>query len=74
MYCVSMPIVFVCMVGAFVVMLASFWAEDYIKQSDESYQQYIMLPSIIYSILVFVLNMYYRKLATYLTEWGKLFQ
>ncbi|XP_049822312.1 anoctamin-10 isoform X2 [Aethina tumida] len=69
MYCVSMPIVFVCMVGAFVVMLASFWAEDYIKQSDESYQQYIMLPSIIYSILVFVLNMYYRKLATYLTEW-----
>ncbi|CAH0557355.1 unnamed protein product [Brassicogethes aeneus] len=69
MYCVSIPIVFICMVGAFIVMLASFWAEDYIKMSDEYYQQFIMLPSIIYSVLVWALNLYYRKLATYLTEW-----
>lgn len=71
MYAVSIPIVFVCMVVAFITMLFSFWAEDYVKQCGEDYQQYIMLPSVIYSIVVFIMNTYYRKLATYLTEWGK---
>lgn len=69
MYAVSIPIVFICMIGAFILMLLSFWAEDYIKQLGEKYQQFIILPSVIYSILVFVVNLYYRKLATYLTEW-----
>ncbi|XP_018568866.1 anoctamin-10 isoform X2 [Anoplophora glabripennis] len=69
MYAVSIPIVLMCMVGAFIVMLFSFWAEDYIKQSDEETQRYIMLPSVIYSIVVFIMNTYYRRLATFLTEW-----
>ncbi|KAJ8961004.1 hypothetical protein NQ318_020308 [Aromia moschata] len=70
MYVVSIPVVLVCMVVAFFVMLVSFWAEDYIKQSeDESLQQYIIFPSIIYSVVVFIMNLYYRKLANFLTEW-----
>lgn len=70
MYCVSIPIVFACMVGAFVIMLMSFWVEDYVKQ-EPKWSHLVILPSVIYSLLVYVLNLYYRKLATYLTEWGK---
>jgi hypothetical protein len=29
------------------------------------------LPSVMYSATVFIMNSYYRKLATLLTEWGK---
>lgn len=71
MYGVSFPIVFLCLIGAFLLMLLSFWAEDFLKQLNEYYQQFVIVPSIIYSILVFIVNMYYRKLATFLTEWGK---
>lgn len=73
MYAVSIPIVLLCMVVAFVIMLFSFWAEDYVKQAGEDYQQFIMLPSIIYTLIVMIMNAYYRKFATYLTEWGKSF-
>lgn len=69
MYCVSIPIVFACMVGAFIIMLMSFWVEDYVKQ-EPKWSHFVILPSVIYSLLVYVLNLYYRKLATYLTEWG----
>lgn len=71
MYAVSIPIVFVCLIAAFFIMLVSFWAEDFCKKSEE-YLPYIMLPSIIYSVVVLIMNAYYRKLATCLTEWGKL--
>lgn len=71
MYCVSVPVVFLCLVGGFFMMLASFWAEDYLKQSHASDEYIILVPSIIYSILVFVVNAYYRRLATFLTEWGR---
>lgn len=71
MYGVSIPIVLVCMVGAFIVMLMSFWAEDYIKQSDPETQKYLMFPSVIYSVVVFIMNTFYRRLATFLTEWGE---
>jgi anoctamin-10 len=72
MYCVSIPIVFLCLVAAFVMMLASFWAEEYLKQIRASDDYVILVPSIVYSILVYVVNCYYRVLATFLTEWGKL--
>lgn len=68
MYAVSIPIVFVCLIAAFFIMLVSFWAEDFCKKSEE-YLPYIMLPSIIYSVVVLIMNAYYRKLATCLTEW-----
>ncbi|CAG9854829.1 unnamed protein product [Phyllotreta striolata] len=68
MYAVSIPIVLVCLLAAFFIMLLSFWLEDYCKKSDE-YISYVMLPSIIYSIVVLIMNAYYRTLATFLTEW-----
>ncbi|XP_021939125.1 anoctamin-10 isoform X2 [Zootermopsis nevadensis] len=74
LYCVSLPIVFVCMVGAFFVMLASFWAEELLlnmkkQQSLEAGEIVVLLPSIIYSAVVFIMNSCYRKVATWLTEW-----
>ncbi|KAJ4441831.1 hypothetical protein ANN_11690 [Periplaneta americana] len=74
LYCVSLPIVLLCMVAAFFVMLASFWAEELIinmrkEQGLDSSGVIVLLPSIVYSALVFILNLYYRMLATWLTEW-----
>ncbi|XP_045470145.1 anoctamin-10 isoform X2 [Harmonia axyridis] len=69
MYCVSLPIVVLCMIGAFFVMLSSFWIENWSKTFEEPYQYLVPVPSIVYSVLVQVMNNYYRKLATFLTEW-----
>jgi hypothetical protein len=76
LYSVSLPIVLLCMVGAFFVMLASFWAEGILitwkkQQGLEASSLLILLPSVMYSATVFIMNSYYRKLATLLTEWGK---
>lgn len=71
MYCVSLPIVILCMIAAFFVMLSSFWIEKWSKTFEEPYTCLVPIPSIVYSVLVQVMNMYYRKLATFLTEWGK---
>lgn len=59
------------MVVAFMVMLLSFWVEEQIKHYEFSWSYVQQLPSVVYSVLVYVMNVYYRKLATALTEWGK---
>lgn len=50
-------------------MLISFWIEDYLKHIGTTWATQI--PSILYTGLVYIMNVYYRKLATYLTEWGR---
>ncbi|KAK7789933.1 hypothetical protein R5R35_010907 [Gryllus longicercus] len=74
LYFVSLPIVLLCMTGAFFVMLASFWAEEYLVQVRRTTglragAVLVLMPSIVYTALVFVMNLYYRRLATRLTEW-----
>ncbi|XP_065163565.1 anoctamin-10 isoform X3 [Atheta coriaria] len=70
MYCGSLPIVGLCLLGAFFIMLSSFWAEAYLKQSEWEWAPILVpLPSIVYTCLVFLMDSYYRRLATYLTEW-----
>ncbi|XP_063229785.1 anoctamin-10 isoform X3 [Bacillus rossius redtenbacheri] len=73
MYCISFPIVFLCMLGAFYVMLLSFWTEEYMMARRERGVRMgnllVTLPSVVYTGLVYVMNMYYRRLATHLTEW-----
>lgn len=76
LYGASLPIVLLCMVGAFFVMLASFWAEEMIIHMKklhglEAGGLLVLVPSIMYSAVVFIMNCYYRKLATFLTEWGE---
>lgn len=76
LYCISLPIVLLCMVGAFFIMLASFWAEGILitirkQQGLEPTGLVTLLPSVVYSAIVFVMNSCYRTLATWLSEWGK---
>ncbi|XP_039279552.1 anoctamin-10 isoform X2 [Nilaparvata lugens] len=69
MYCVSLPLVVVCMLGAFLIMLISFWAEEMLKSNVEVSSNFHMLPSIIYAGLIYVMNLAYRRFANFLTEW-----
>ena len=77
LYLVSIPVVVVCLFGSFYLMLVSFWAEEYLTLHRDQYggnlaAVLIMLPSVIYSVVVLVLNQYYNKMTTFLTEWGEL--
>lgn len=68
--------VIVCLFVSFYLMLVSFWAEEYLTLHRDQYggnlaAVLIMLPSIIYSVAVLVMNKYYNKLSTLLTEWGE---
>ncbi|KAL0274144.1 UNVERIFIED_CONTAM: hypothetical protein PYX00_006638 [Menopon gallinae] len=76
MYCVSLPIVILCLVFAFCIMLISFMCETLVIENrkaagDDSLTGRIIiaLPSITYAGLVYVMNLYYKKLATFLTDW-----
>jgi len=65
-----------CLFGAFYVMLYSFWVEEMLvdmqhRQGSQVASYLVFLPSIVYAILVYIMNLYYRQLAGYLTEWGK---
>lgn len=71
MYCVSLPIVFLCLCGGYIVMLWSFWAEDEMKKYFDADSWFIMIPSVIYTAIVYIVNLIYRSFCTYLTEWGK---
>lgn len=71
MYCVSLPLVVLCMIGAFFVMLIYFWVEDHVKQIPDVPNWFINVPGVVYAILVYVMNLVYRKFATFLTEWGE---
>lgn len=72
MYCVSFPLVGVCMLGAFLIMLSSFWLDRQIRAIPSHPGYLVYLPSTLYAALVYLMNMYYRELANFLTEWGKL--
>ncbi|KAK4879968.1 hypothetical protein RN001_008114 [Aquatica leii] len=70
MYLLSLPLVVLCMAAAFVFMLLQFYCEDYLRALGTPLaQQLLSVPTTVYAIVVYIINIYYRKLATYLTEW-----
>jgi anoctamin-10 len=74
-YCVSFPTVLICLFGAFYIMLWSFWVEEMLvemqhRDGSQIASLLVFLPSIVYAVLVYIMNLYYRKLASFLTEWG----
>ncbi|KAF4525860.1 hypothetical protein B566_EDAN018219 [Ephemera danica] len=76
MYTVSWPIALVCVSVAFYVMLASFWAEQHIivwgnanEIPEKTTLMLSLIPGVLYCALVWLMNRYYRRLATWLTEW-----
>lgn len=70
MYCVSLPLVMMCMAVAFLVMLLSFWVEERLRKVTECPEWLFLAPSVAYAGLIYVMNTSYRRFATYLTEWG----
>jgi hypothetical protein len=56
-------------------MLYSIWIEEALTEAKQRHGSKVagyltLLPSIVYAALVWVMNFYYRRLATNLTEWG----
>ncbi|XP_071958199.1 anoctamin-10-like [Antedon mediterranea] len=72
-YAVSCPIIILCLVGAFWMMLMSFHFEKVVlKHYDITTTEgkvMIQVPSIVYSILIVICNKLYRKLARFLNDW-----
>lgn len=77
---VSLPLTLLCLAGAFILMLASFEAERWTVQfftdpetglprTDVVATVLGFVPSVSYSVLVLVLNVYYLKFCHQLTEW-----
>ncbi|KAG5674939.1 hypothetical protein PVAND_004883 [Polypedilum vanderplanki] len=66
-YFVSVPVIVLCTIGAIFLTLFTIYLEDYfiLQYGLESY--ITMIPSIIQSILVAVLTVFYDRFATYLT-------
>ena len=75
-YGVSYPIVLLCMKTATVIVLLYFRFLDaietrYANASGIVATIMLLLPSIIYAVVIAVMNNLYLKLATFLTEWGE---
>ena len=73
----SYPIVFFCLKIATVIMLLNFKFLDAVEARYNDVggifaSIMLSLPSIVYAIVIAVLNNLYHQLATFLTEWGKL--
>lgn len=68
MYCVSLPVIVICMLPAAFFALSQFWLEDKVLQivGPDSYWNWT--PSILESIIVTIFSAQYEKLATWLTD------
>ena len=76
-YCVSVPVVLFCLFLAFLVMLFYFWLQEhadnfYSKQNNVFGLMVVLMPSLVYAIIISVMNAFYRKMATALNDWGKI--
>jgi len=74
-YGVSVPVMLVAMVIAWFVMLLYFYLEDYVKpmlKGDTSLHGTFLslLPTIVYAVIVLILNAIYQPLAVALNNWG----
>ena len=77
---VSIPITFLCLVVAFILMLLSFEADNWMAivlkdeetgeiSTDLISQVLSYVPTVVYSVIVLVMNQYYLHLAHHMTEW-----
>lgn len=74
-YLVSVPVITFCLVVAFFVMLAYFWAEQWMKEHAPQDLGIIttfnsLLPTIGYAVVIGVLNNIYRVVAVKLNKFG----
>jgi len=74
-YGVSVPVMLIALVIAWFVMLLYFYLEDYVKPlyaGDETLYGTVLslLPTIVYALIVLILNAIYQPLAVALNNWG----
>ncbi|ROT73584.1 Anoctamin-10 [Penaeus vannamei] len=73
LYFVSAPAVCLCVLGSLWMMVVAFWAEEQLMDWKKRYGSlagiFMHVPSALYAGLVWLMNFYYKKLATALTEW-----
>jgi len=74
-YTVSVPVMLIALVVAWYVMLLYFYLEEYIKPmlvgDNTMYGTALsLLPTIVYALIVLVLNAVYQPLAIVLNNWG----
>lgn len=75
-YLVSMPFVCLCLYFSLYVMMIYFdmetWAMDVHESSGSMWSSILLyVPSIIYAIVIEIMNWLYRYAAEFLTSWGK---
>ncbi|KAK7084474.1 hypothetical protein SK128_012412 [Halocaridina rubra] len=72
-YMVSAPIVGLCLLGCLWMMMIAFFAEEQLMDWKKRYGSvagiFMHVPSAFYAALVWLMNYYYKKLATGLTVW-----
>lgn len=73
LYFGSSPVVGLCLLGSLWMMVIAFWAEEQLIDWKKRYGSiagiFMHVPSAFYAALVWLMNFYYRKLATGLTDW-----
>lgn len=79
LYLISVPVVLFCLFVSFEVMCLYFatenWAMEYYNNDPNLLSTIISYcPSIIYSLIVMIMNHFYRHFATRLNDYGKLKQ
>lgn len=68
MYCVSLPIIVICMLPAAFFALSQFWLEDKVLEMVGPDSYWNWTPSILESIIVTIFSAQYEKLSTWLTD------
>jgi len=74
-YCVSVPFMLLCLSVAFCVMLVYFWLQElannlYVSRGGDVLSLVVtLLPSMVYAIVIAVMNAIYRTLARKINDW-----
>lgn len=67
-YCVSVPVIILCLIAASTITISQFWVEDILLELYGSESYITLIPSICNSIWIALLPLAYSKFATYLTD------
>ena len=73
---VTVPVLALCLTVAFYAMLGYFWFQDYVDlkyKEDNNLLNYleVFLPTVVYAVVIAIINAIYRKIAVLLNEFGK---
>ena len=75
-YCVTVPVISLCLLVAFGIMLMYFWLQawaDSVYEGEKGWINFALLylPTAIYAVLIGILNGIYRKVAKLLNDFGE---